>query len=389
MLRSTRVEHERPRTLRIRASQAGDHCTLVVAGGIASRSHHHAKGRARIELERFELQPSARGLGTQFHEVGSQAREYGLRLRVAKATIELHDARITVRIDHQARVEKTTVGHAFCRERRDGGGNDAIDHPLLDLRRDHRRRRVGTHAAGVRPKIALIATFVVLGGGKGQEAFAIGDNDEARLLSRHEFLDHHTVTGAAECITPKHVADGRESCFLGVCNDHPLARSQTVGLHDDRGALLAHVGFCFRKLREGAMGRRWNSMALEERLAERFRSLELGRGSARSEAEPPRRLEPVHDARNQRSLRSDYGQRNVFTLRESEQSIDVLGTDGDVLDALGHGSTSVAWRDIHPRNARGAGCAPGKRMLAATAANDENLHECLSGLISAGSAGHR
>ena len=68
--------------------------------------------------------------------------------------------------------------HAF-----DGGQNDLAHRTGMDLRCDHRGRRVSAHATGVGAGITVKQALVVLAGGQRRDIFAVAHDDEAGLFA--------------------------------------------------------------------------------------------------------------------------------------------------------------------------------------------------------------
>ena len=91
----------------------------------------------------------------------------------------------------QARVEEAGIGNAVLGHALDGRHDDLAHDARMQLRRHHRRGRIGAHAAGVGSEVAVLQPLVVLAGRKRQRVHAIGHDDEARLFASEELLDDH------------------------------------------------------------------------------------------------------------------------------------------------------------------------------------------------------
>ena len=104
------------------------------------------------------------------------------------------------------------------------------------LGRDHRRRRIGAHAAGVGPLVAVEQPLVVLAGGQRQHVLAVDHHDEAGLLAVEELFDHDARAGVAHAVADQHRVDRGVRLVDGGRHDHALAGGQAVGLDDDRRA---------------------------------------------------------------------------------------------------------------------------------------------------------
>jgi hypothetical protein len=82
---------------------------------------------------------------------------------------------------------------------------------------------------------------------------AVGDDDEARFLALQALLDDDAVGRVADLALDHHRVDCLRR-FGNRLRDHDaLAGGESVGLDDDRRALLLHVRFCFRGVAERGM----------------------------------------------------------------------------------------------------------------------------------------
>ena len=102
---------------------------------------------------------------------------------------------------------------------------------------------------------------------------AVGHDDEAGLLSFEEFFNYHTRTRFAEGVADQHVFYGSQSLRLGLGNDYPFSRRQTVGF-DDNG--YTHFGNVIRSrchFVESRISCRGYAMTGQEVLAKSFGAL--------------------------------------------------------------------------------------------------------------------
>ena len=201
---------------------------------------------------------------------------------------------------------------------------------------------------------------------------AVGHHDEARFLAGQEFLDHHARAGGAHRMPDEHRVDRRVRFGNGLRDDDALACGQAVRLDDDGRTLARNVVACRGGIGERPVAAGWNAVPRHEALREILRAFELRCRLGDAEHFETRRAERVHDAGGKRSFRTDDGQRDRFLDGE-------LGEIGDrrarnVGDAGLARSATVARRHEHFRDARRLRELPGKRMLASTAADDENVH---------------
>ena len=99
---------------------------------------------------------------------------------------------------------------------------ELVEHRLMDRRADllgagvvdGRNGRVGAHAAGVGPLVAVEDPLVVLGGGQRHRAFAVAQRQQRQLVAREELLDDHLL--GAEPALDEEVVQRRPRLLLGA-----------------------------------------------------------------------------------------------------------------------------------------------------------------------------
>ncbi len=136
--------------------------TLTVTVGVAARRHHDAERRARVPAGVGGDQSAGERRLAEVDQIALQPHQDRLGFRIAESTIELEHIGRAVRGDHQSRIEKSQVGVAVRAQSAQG----RLDHFVHDARvqrgRDDGCGRVGAHAAGIGPAIAVVAALVVL-----------------------------------------------------------------------------------------------------------------------------------------------------------------------------------------------------------------------------------
>ena len=216
---------------------------------------------------------------------------------------------------------------------------------------------------------------MVLGTGHGQDLALADHGDEADLLTQEKFLEDDPVARAAKAAAGQDVVDGRLGGGEIPGQDDALARCEPIGLDDDGGADLAQIRQGGFELAETGVGRRGDTVTLEKILGEGLGPLQLGRPLGGSEAGQSRRLEAVHQARHQGGLGTDDGEADGLGAGEGDQGIQVLGGDVEILDARFLGGTAIAGGDEDRLDPGRLGGLPGQGMFAATAADDQDIHE--------------
>ena len=188
-----------------------------------------------------------------------------------------------------------------------------------------------------------------------------------------------TTTRPASPKAPANMPSGRAYRLVGACgDDHALARGESVRLDDDGRALRLDCGGIEGLAREGGVACRRDAVAHQELLGEPLAALEPGGEPARPEAGQSRGFKGVHDTRDQRTFRTDDREPGRFRARERDESGDIRRGHGRIAAFRLECRAGVARRDDHFGHARGLRELPGQRVLAAAAADDENLHRALN-----------
>src|SRR6185437_1378228 len=116
------------------------------------------------------------------------------------------------------------------------------------------------------------------------------------------------------------------------------------------------------------------AVALQEILRERLRALQARGGARWAEARAARGSEAIDDSRDQRPLGADDGKPYVFARRERQQPLDVVGGDIDVAYLGLERGAGVSGGGENGMDTRRLRAFPRQRVLAAAAADDQNLH---------------
>ena len=235
---------------------------------------------SRQRRSKFFSMPSrdASSAGTQ---VRLQAQHQHLVFRIAEAHVVLDQLRSAV-ADHQPGEQHALVRRAHRLHRPHRRQHDLVHGAPDHLRRHHRRRRIGAHAAGVGALVAVEDALVVLRGDERDRGLAVAQREERRLLAAQEFLDHDLGARLAETAAEHHV-DGGFGLGQRLRHDHALAGGEPVGLDDDRRALLAHIGLGGRGGGEALIGGGRDVVRPAQVLGEALGAFELRRRLARPE----------------------------------------------------------------------------------------------------------
>ena len=162
-------------------------------------------------------------------------------------------------------------------------------------------------------------------------------------------LDNHGAAGIAKGAA-KALAHGLLGLLKFGRHDNALARGKAVGLYDQRGALLAHVGESRSLVGKRAVGCRRDTGALHELLGEQLGALHLGALGTRAKAGNTRRAHGVGHARHERSLGANYHESASVALRKRRHGCRIAVVENNVLAAAR--GAAVTRRNVELAGAR-------------------------------------
>mmetsp|Transcript_82619 Transcript_82619/g.212838 ORF Transcript_82619/g.212838 Transcript_82619/m.212838 type:complete len:267 (+) Transcript_82619:1858-2658(+) len=254
-----------------RPLQARDLVAHLILARVAAARHDHGHCAGL----RQHLHVSLRELGSDaalehLVKVAVQQRHDGLRLRVAKAAIELDDLGAVSR-EHEPRKEAAHKGDAI--------GGHAVNSWLEDMILDgleqggvHRGRRSKCpHATCVRALIAIVHTLVVLRRWQHCNVLAIGERQHRALHTLHHLLQDNLLAGVAHGSPLEEVTHRLLGLLTVGRHDHPLASSKAAGLdHDLEWRLIHELEGCLQAAgaSEVLVGRRGDLVTGHEVLGE-------------------------------------------------------------------------------------------------------------------------
>ena len=237
-------------------------------------------------------------------QVGAQARQQRLRLRVAEAAVELDHLR-AVGGEHHAGVEHAAVLAAGGGE----GGNGALGHLALDPARvgvgEPAGRRVDAHAAGVGAAVAVEHRLVVAAERHVHDGRAVGEGVRRGLRAAQPLLDQHPRAGLAERACHHRRLDRLEGFGGGIADGDALAGGEAVGLDDVLAPEAAHVVHGGFRVIEGGGVPGLDAGIPHQLLRERLRELDLRPRARGAEHRDALGAQRVGDARRERRLRPD------------------------------------------------------------------------------------
>ena len=179
---------------------------------------------------------------------------------------------------------------------------------------------------------------------------------------------------APKALPDEHIGDRLFRLRQRFRHDDTLACRQAVGLDDNRSTLLAQVGegrFQFGEIGVRA-GR--DVVPCQEIFGEGFGAFQLRGALVRSEAAQAARLKVVHYAGDQGGLGAHDGQSHSIVLSEIRQCGEIHHIDGHVFKAGFLPGAGIAGGNIDRLHVCRLGSLPRQCVLAAAAADDQNIH---------------
>ena len=236
---------------------------------------------------------------------------------------------------------------------------------------DDRCRRIGPHAAGVRPGIAVAGALVILRRGKRDRSLAIAQREEGGFLAVEEFLDHDFAAGLAQGAAEHHV-DRRFRFGQTSRHDDTLAGGKPVGLDHDRRAAAADVSLGRRRGAKAFIGGRGNAVRPAQVLGEALGAFEAGGGAARAEGLDAGGFEVIDDACAERRLGPDNDQIDAIltAIRDHCRMVGNIKRNAFRLP----GNACIAGGADEPVRERACRHLPGQRMFAAAGAEQQDVH---------------
>ena len=168
-------------SVRFRFRQTGDRYSRLVFPGITRRASDYANTRPRLPGRLHRLERARSDCHQGFGQIGSQAEQQRLRLRVAEANIIFEHLR-PVRSDHQSKIENAAVNDPLR--------SQALQSRRYNVAQDALGKAIGedvvitirAHAAGIGTEVLVPYGLVVLCWGERQRRLAIRQH-----LERHFF----------------------------------------------------------------------------------------------------------------------------------------------------------------------------------------------------------
>jgi hypothetical protein len=201
--------------------------------------------------------------------------------------------------------------------------------------------------------------------------FAIGEDEEAGLFTRHEFFDHNFSARRAE-LAAEHVVDRGKSLGFGHGDDDAFTRRQPVGLDDDRRALCVDVVLGRGSFGEAGPGGGRGGAGVADFLGKGLGSLQLGRRSRRPEGQKASGAASICHPGGQGGFGTDDHEVDGVLLAERHHDRAVQNVDVGTFRQ--HSDPRIAGGHDQPVTFGVLLYRPGQSMFAATGPEDEDIH---------------
>ena len=319
----------------------GDDLAFLIGARIAGRSENHRDGPVVAPGE-FDFIQALFGTGEHdVHQVVLQTGQDNLRLRVAKACIELQNLGARGG-KHESAVQAAAIIDSLAMELLDGLVHDG-NHGLMLLGCHDGHGTIDAHATRVGTEVALKGALVVLRGSHGTHGDAIGECQQGALGAGEHLLDDHRVAGLAKS-TGEALVHGVESLLELGSNDDALTSGKAIGLDHERSTLGVHVVKSGLLVGKRAVGGGRHARALHQLLGKKLGALHLRALGTRTKARDACLAYSVGHAHDKRGLGADHDHTAAMFLGKRSDSSGVVLVERDVLALLR--SAAVARCDI-------------------------------------------
>ena len=192
----------------------------------------------------------------------------------------------------------------------------------------------------------VVGALVILRRRHGLEVFAVHERKNRDLGAGEELLDNDARTGAAECTAVDGVLDCLDGFFLGHGDRNALAERKTIGLDNDRRAVLLDVLDRVRRVLKNSIASGRDIVFLHQILGKGLAALDDGSVLARTEGADACGLERVNHAECERIIRRDHNEIRLVLLRERDHAVDVGRLDGNALRLSGDAAVARGTPDM-------------------------------------------
>ena len=191
----------------------------------------------------------------QIKRLRTKTHHQHLALGIAKSDVIFHKPGLPV-FDHQPCIKHALIRYTAPAHFGHRGADNLMQCFLSNLLCQHRRWRVGPHAAGIRAAIAIAHALVILRAAHRQHSLAIAEHKKRGFLSFHELFNHDFCACAAK-FAREHVIHGGIGCLDIFGDNHAFARGQAIGLYHDWCPLRGDIGFRALRIAKMPIGCGW------------------------------------------------------------------------------------------------------------------------------------
>ena len=205
------------------------------------------------------------------------------------------------------------------------------------------------------------------------KAFPADQRVHGAFSSAQTFFDNNAPASFSEGALFQHRANRLARLLRIVCDDHSFTQRQPLRLDHHRERDFAAIIQCLLARRKCPRLRRRNLFRVHQFLGEDLRCFQLRRFLVRTENAQSFRFEQVHNPAGERVIRTDYGEINLFLLRETHELRQFTCRDRNVLaNFFSAGVSRCAENAIYLGRFRQF---PRQRVFTAATSDDENLHK--------------
>ena len=225
-----------------RRFETPDRRPLLDRSRIAARGHDDGQRGLVGEFRRAVRQGALGAAEQKFEQIVVEPSEDRLGFRVAEADVELDQLGAVRRRSSGRRTARRETARRAWPCRRPSASTISRITRSLKRRRQQRRRRIGAHAAGVRPGVAVADALVVLRAGEGRRARSVAEREERNLLARRDSPRPRLPRRRRRRRRRTSIAIALSASPSVIATTTPFPAGEAVGLDDDRRALGANIG---------------------------------------------------------------------------------------------------------------------------------------------------
>ena len=255
----------------------------------------------------------------------------------------------------------------------DDRSENVLHNPVGQRRGDDRRRRVGSHPAGIRPLVAVKDLLVILRGGQGKNMGAIRQRQKRGLFAAQELLNHDLVAGRAKLTLAHNGGDCGLGFGLGGAQQDAFSSRKTIGFDHNRCPDFFDITAGFVRVTKYTKSRGWHALLLHEfALVKALLPSSWAAARFGPNTRSPRASNRSTIPRLKRQLRADHRQSDPFFFGKRAQPVNIVRSQRNQLGLVGN--PGITRRTVDGRDARTLANFPHQGVFPAAAANHQYFH---------------